>query len=363
MGVFSPTQTIKSTKTTTPITPDWLQQPVTDAYGRIHQIGADTDPLSLVSPLDPLQTQAGTQAAGLTPNPGWDDAAGALQSALMRGPATATAASGADNISKFYNPYQQQVIDSSLADFDADRDQQTTGGALQTSGHRAGSGGDIYQGQLAAGLGRARATLDANLRSGGFDTAANLASQDATRQTQTSQFNAGQSNAYTGSTIRDLADLFTAQGADNRSNIATLADVGGTNRGVDTEQRNAPLNLVNWQDQQYAGLGPLADMFDGETETTSEKKAANPSTLGKIGTGLKIAGTVASLFGSDYRIKTDIRKIGERPDGLGVYLYRYVWSPVQYIGVMAQEVLRLKPRAVVRHPSGFLMVDYSQLGA
>jgi len=54
-------------------------------------------------------------------------------------------------------------------------------------------------------------------------------------------------------------------------------------------------------------------------------------------------------------------RLGERADGLGIYAYRYLWSPVRRIGVMAQEVLGVKPDAVIRHPSGFLMVDYGRL--
>lgn len=73
----------------------------------------------------------------------------------------------------------------------------------------------------------------------------------------------------------------------------------------------------------------------------------------------------AAIFASDRRLKRDIERIGTRPDGLGVYAYRYLWSPLRHIGVMAQEVLRVKPGAVVRMEggplSGYLAVNYGAL--
>jgi hypothetical protein len=64
---------------------------------------------------------------------------------------------------------------------------------------------------------------------------------------------------------------------------------------------------------------------------------------------------------SDIRLKRDIRRIGAMASGLSIYSYRYVWSDEPQIGVMAQEALRVKPEAVMLHPSGYLMVNYGLL--
>jgi hypothetical protein len=64
---------------------------------------------------------------------------------------------------------------------------------------------------------------------------------------------------------------------------------------------------------------------------------------------------------SDIRLKTDIEKIGERPDGLGVYLFRYIAGGPRRIGLMAQEVLKVIPEAVTRGADGYLMVDYGRV--
>jgi len=65
---------------------------------------------------------------------------------------------------------------------------------------------------------------------------------------------------------------------------------------------------------------------------------------------------------SDVRLKRDIVKLGELANGLHLYRYRYLWSDVIYVGVMAQEVAAIAPTAVVRGADGYLRVDYGQLG-
>jgi len=67
------------------------------------------------------------------------------------------------------------------------------------------------------------------------------------------------------------------------------------------------------------------------------------------------AGQMAGMFAmSDRRLKSNIRKIGER-NGINWYSYEIFGRP--QIGVMADEV----PWAAIQHPSGFLMVDYSKI--
>lgn len=68
----------------------------------------------------------------------------------------------------------------------------------------------------------------------------------------------------------------------------------------------------------------------------------------------------AAIMASDVRLKTNIDRIGTRPDGLPLYEYNYVWGGPRYIGVMAHEVMAVKPEAVsVR--DGYLAVNYGRL--
>lgn len=63
---------------------------------------------------------------------------------------------------------------------------------------------------------------------------------------------------------------------------------------------------------------------------------------------------------SDIRLKTDVRKIDTRADGLGVYEFNYVWGGPKHIGLMAHEVQALYPDAVSER-DGYLMVDYGKV--
>ena len=65
---------------------------------------------------------------------------------------------------------------------------------------------------------------------------------------------------------------------------------------------------------------------------------------------------------SDARLKREIALVGRRSDGLGIYRFKYLWSDVTYVGVMAQEVALIHPEAVARDAlSGYLSVDYGRL--
>jgi hypothetical protein len=65
---------------------------------------------------------------------------------------------------------------------------------------------------------------------------------------------------------------------------------------------------------------------------------------------------------SDIRLKRDIAQVGEVDNGIGLYRYRYLWSDTTYVGVMAQEVMAVKPEAVLCDADGYLRVDYARLG-
>lgn len=64
---------------------------------------------------------------------------------------------------------------------------------------------------------------------------------------------------------------------------------------------------------------------------------------------------------SDVRAKTDIERVGSTDSGLSVYTYRYKFGGPRQMGVMAQEVERVRPDAVTMHPSGLKMVNYGKL--
>jgi hypothetical protein len=65
---------------------------------------------------------------------------------------------------------------------------------------------------------------------------------------------------------------------------------------------------------------------------------------------------------SDMRLKHDIVLLGRLDDGLGYYRFVYNGGHTAYVGVMAQEVQTMMPKAVTRGADGYLRVSYDLLG-
>lgn len=78
-----------------------------------------------------------------------------------------------------------------------------------------------------------------------------------------------------------------------------------------------------------------------------------------------IGGIVGGLLGifSDANVKEDITLIARETDGLGIYSYRYKGSKSWQVGVMAQEVRKLRPNAIGPKVAGWLTVNYGALAA
>ena len=79
--------------------------------------------------------------------------------------------------------------------------------------------------------------------------------------------------------------------------------------------------------------------------------------LGEAGAG---TGALLGLFGSDYRIKKNIKAITRAANGLTVYLYRYIFGGDWQVGYMAQEVEKVYPWAV-GEINGVKFVNYGAI--
>jgi hypothetical protein len=116
-----------------------------------------------------------------------------------------------------------------------------------------------------------------------------------------------------------------------------------------------------FQAGQVAGT-PVGDYVYKSAQMAQDnyktQTAANASSMGSLfGLGSSALGL---LMKSDRRLKRDIRPLTRLPNGLTLYAYRFAGELARTAGVMADEVARVKPWAVHRHPAGFDMVDYVQ---
>lgn len=67
-------------------------------------------------------------------------------------------------------------------------------------------------------------------------------------------------------------------------------------------------------------------------------------------------GIAALSFFSDSRLKSNIKKVGEDNHG-GIYSFRYIGSSKEFVGRIAQDLVKARPDAVMYHESGYLQVS------
>jgi hypothetical protein len=80
------------------------------------------------------------------------------------------------------------------------------------------------------------------------------------------------------------------------------------------------------------------------------------------GGGMRAGGGRGGGRRSDIALKHDITLLGRLDNGLGFYRFSYNGSNKAYVGVIAQEVQAVVPKAVARGRDGYLRVFYGKLG-
>jgi hypothetical protein len=136
------------------------------------------------------------------------------------------------------------------------------------------------------------------------------------------------------------------------SQLSSLAGLVPGNTGTAQSAAN-PANIAQAFQNQYQG------QLNGYNASTG---ASNSSKSGLFGLGAAAMPMMGQMM-SDRRLKTDIEAVGPLKEGVNFYRYRYVWDEPGTVrhGVMADEVKRVDPQAVVRTPSGFDAVNYDRL--
>lgn len=81
------------------------------------------------------------------------------------------------------------------------------------------------------------------------------------------------------------------------------------------------------------------------------------------GIGSLIGGAVGALgmIFSDDTMKDDVKLVYRRDDGIGLYTFRYRDSTELFYGVLAGEVEKVDPEAVLFDQAGFRRVDYERI--
>ena len=251
-----------------------------------------------VAAQDPLQTQAATLASsGIGSFQPFIDAAQTQATAAGTGITGAESLLGApttQQITDFMSPYQSQVIDATLTEFDRNRaiqeqqikDQQARLGVLGAG--RAG----VQLAEFGTGADRERALLQAGLLQQGFNQAQAARQQDfANRQALANQ-RLGLAGFQTG-----LASQVPGL---QRADISTLGSVGAIQQAQAQAQADAARETARMEAFEPferlgtfgSGIAQLISGYPGRTQFTS---VPNPTPLQ---TALGVGSTLAGIYGN-----------------------------------------------------------------
>lgn len=282
--------------TKTPTNPAWSTAGVQGIANNLTNLGT-YDPYSFVAGANPLQTTAAAGASALTPNnQAYGSAEGLFQglqdaSTPQVTAATGRAASLLPNISSYMSPYVNNVVNSSLADYNFGAGQTQAGNklALANDDTFGGSGGAIQTSMSNDAIDRGRASLVSGLLNTGYDTAGTLSNEDADRKQQMSlanmtannqaqQFNAGQVETALNRQLQAGNGMVNAANSQNTSavnDLTTQSGIGQILQQIHQAQAGAPLSVAGSLAGDWSQL-PLS-LFTGQTGT--DKKSGNSTTL------------------------------------------------------------------------------------
>jgi len=223
-------------------------------------------------------TQAGTTMGGVSPY--------ITGAAGLTGPGAGT---GAGSIASYMSPYQQQVIDATLGEFDIQAQKGLTSlgtAAIGVGGYGGGRHG-VAEAEYQSQSDRQRALLNAQMLQGGFGQGAALRQQDYSNLLGLGGAQAGLASGQMnlGQYQRGMAQLAPQLGGQD---ISMLTGIGG----IQQQQQQNVLNAQQQANQMAAmepyqrlgtyggGIGQLAGMMGGTTSTMMPDPTALQTALG-----------------------------------------------------------------------------------
>jgi len=280
------TTNYNKTGTVTPTAPSWVENPAKDLMTGIGQL-ANTNPASLVPGPNGYQTDALARVNSLTGS-GWNfDLAAEIAKSIgtSSGASSVTAASLLEGLENYFNPYQEKVIDASMADFDFAAGKQRAQETLDMAANDAfrGSGAALTRAAGEDARLRARNSIYAGLLQQGWDSATQLANADAQRRqeaaVQSAQL-AMQEQANRLAAAQMLVNNSLAWDQNQRSNAELVFDMGEALRSIEQQQAQAPFAMYDTLVNLWGGV---AAPFFGSTsqESGTSDSAGSATTKGK----------------------------------------------------------------------------------
>jgi len=262
-----------------------------------------------------------------------------LQAGQFANTAQQQAYNQSQGAAQFQNAAQAQQYGQNLSDMQAQNTAVGQRFGMDTSNQASLNNAQLqqYNASLA----------NANLNNQALSQLYNQQLQSAQLSNQASNQQLAQNQAIQQNPLNILQALRTG----SQLNTANLPAVGVSQ----------PAQLANWQGADYLGAAQAQGqynqgIYNAQAAANSSLINAGVGAAGSFGGGIAASGML-----SDRRLKKNIKRIGTHVLGIGLYTWDYLWGQ-PFAGVMADEVEQVMPEAIVMHPSGFKMVNYSMLG-
>jgi hypothetical protein len=229
------------------------------------------------------------------------------------------------------NTMEDLTVNQQQAQFEAQQFQQSQANIMDTMAQSAGGSGIAATVQALAQQGQLQAQ----------QSSASIGAQEAQNQMAAAQ-QAGQLQQMEAQGAQQV-DMMARQGQAQLDSQVAAGEQVAQQRELD---RTA--TLLGMSQQETAAYQQQA----------AQAGAQKMDALGKTVSGI---GSLAANFLSDRRLKKNIKLIGKSPNGINIYIFEYInniFGKGIFQGVMSDDI---PVDAVVKHKSGYDMVDYSKI--
>lgn len=195
-----------------------------------------------------------------------------------------------------------------------------------------------------------RRQLETRLQNQGFST------DSEAYQTAMNNLESAQNSAYSDAAYNSI--LAGQNAFSNSLNNQIMAS------NFQNAARLLPINEINnLLQNQYSGYDLANQKYvvqKGGDARIDQNKSQNAAEQFQLGTNALLgAGSMALSMFSDRGLKDNIVRVGQLHNGLPVYLFTYKGDNEPRLGLMAQDVLAVRPEAVDVDRSGYLKVNYA----
>ena len=249
--------------------------------------------------------------------------------------------------------------------------QQQLASAQSTAGMNLQAQQQAAQGIYSAGTNLAGQTYQAgtNLAQQGYQAgiqgSQNIYGANANLAQQSYQSGLGAVQSIYGTVSQNTLQNYQLQNAATLQGISSLQQVAQAGQGLYAGAQNYLANASSSAGNaaQIAGSGAanIAQANNQYATGMAQANATGSAGIGQLVGTLGAAGITAAF--SDIRLKSNIKYVGNEN---GYNIYTWEWKEGYDYGytkgVLAQEILELKPKAVIVMDNGYYAVDYSMLG-